>query len=161
MGQPPGVFISAGHNEFEAGGSYTDAEILRLGRIFEMQDSNTGKQYKAKVVRINDQVDPATQQVKVYAGVDDPEARSGIYLEGRIPAGEIKNAVEIPISALVGENEIFTIVDSTAKLIEVEVAYKNSEKAIISGISESLEVVMDKHNESLDGSKVAPVNIEE
>jgi len=160
-GQPLGTFISAGHYELEAGVSYTDAEILQLGREFEMKDANTGNAYLAKVVRINDQVDPETQQVKIYANIDDPKARSGIYLEGMISSGEIENAIEIPISALVGENQIFTVEDSTARLKEVYVAFKNSEKAILTGIDGPLEVVIDKQNESLDGSKVAPVNTDE
>jgi len=41
------------------------------------------------------------------------------------------------------------------------VAYKNGEEAIVSGMKGSMDVVIDKHNEALNGSKVAPINLAE
>lgn len=161
VGQPLGIIISRGRYEIEAGVSYTDARYLKVGTTFKMSDVNTDKEYEAKVVRINDSVDPQTQQVKIYAAIDDPEAKSGIYLEGKIPAGEIPHAIPIPLEALVGENRVYFIEDSVARLKEVEVAFKGGEKAIISGIMNPVEVVIDKHNESLNGSKVAPISLRE
>jgi multidrug efflux pump subunit AcrA (membrane-fusion protein) len=159
VGQPLGRFISKGRYELEAGVSYTDVAYMSVGTVFEMEDVNTGTEYQARVVRINDSVDPQTQQVKVYAAVNDPDAKSGIYLQGKIPAGEIPQAIELPLEALVGESQIYLVEDSVAKLNQVNVAYKNGEKAIISDISQPVNVIIDKHNESLNGSKVAPVDL--
>lgn len=160
-GQPLGTIISSGQYEIEAGVSYTEVDYMKVGTTFTMADINTGKEYQAKVVRINDSVDPQTQQVKVYAAITDPEAKSGIYLKGQIPAGEVAEAIAIPLEALVGEDQIYLIKDSIATLQKVEVAYKNGEQAIISGLKGSVDVVIDKHNEALNGSKVAPVNLAE
>jgi len=160
-GQPLGTIISAGQYEIEAGVSYTEVDYMKVGTSFTMEDINTGKKYQAKVVRINDSVDPQTQQVKVYAAISDPEAKSGIYLQGKIPADEVENAISIPLEALVGENKVYFIKDSIATLQEVEVAYKNGEEAIVSGMKGSMDVVIDKHNEALNGSKVAPINLAE
>ncbi len=161
VGQPLGTIISSGRYELEAGVSYTDISYLKVGTVFTMSDINTGKDYEAKVIRINDSVDPQTQQVKVYAAIDDPIAKSGIYLEGNIPAGEIENAISIPLEAIVEGNKLYFIKDSIAMLKEVEVAYKNGEAAFISGITNPVNVIIDKHNESLNGSKVAPINLGE
>lgn len=161
VGQPLGTIISSGQYEIEAGVSYTEIDYMKVGTTFTMTDINTGKEYEAQVVRVNDSVDPQTQQVKVYAAISDSEAKSGIYLQGKIPASEINDAIAIPLEALVGEDQVYFIQDSTATLTKVEVAYKNGEQAILSGISGSVNVVMDKHNEALNGSKVAPVNLAE
>jgi multidrug efflux pump subunit AcrA (membrane-fusion protein) len=159
IGQPLGEIISSGQYEIEAGISYTDASFLSIGTVFTMQDINTGREYKAKVIRVNDSVDPQTQQVKIYAAIDDASAKSGIYLEGKIPAGEITNAISIPLEALVGENMVYFVEDSIAILKKVDVAYKTGEAAIISGIEGKVDVILDKHNEALNGSKVAPINL--
>lgn len=161
VGQPLGRIISTGQYELEAGVSYTDVKYMQVGTEFEMEDVKTGEKYEGKVVRINDSVDPETQQVKVYAAVNDPEARSGIYLKGSIPAGEVESAISIPLEALVTENKVYFIEDSIASLKEVEVFYKDGEHALIGGIEKSVNVIIDAHNESLNGSKVAPVNLTE
>lgn len=161
VGQPLGNIISSGQYEIEAGISYTEIDYLKVGTTFMMEDINTGKEYQAKVVRVNDSVDPQTQQVKVYAAINDPTAKSGIYLKGKIPAGEISQAISIPLEALVGENKVYFVQDSIATLNEVAVNYKDGERAILSGIQQPVDVVIDKHNESLNGSKVAPVNLAE
>jgi RND family efflux transporter MFP subunit len=161
VGQPLGEIISSGRYEMEAGVSYTDVSYLSVGTEFSIQDINTGREYQAKVVRINDRVDPQTQQVKIYAAIEDESAKSGIYLEGLIPAGEIQDAIVIPLDALVGENKVYFVEDSIARLKEVSVAFKNGENAFISGIEDTVDVIVDKHNEALNGTKVAPITLGE
>lgn len=159
VGQPLGTIISAGQYEIEAGVSYTEVDYMKIGTTFTMEDINTGQEYSAKVVRINDAVDSQTQQVKVYAAISDPKAKSGIYLQGKIPAGQVSQAIAIPLEALVGEDKVFFVTDSIATLKRVEVAYTTGEEAVITGIKTSVNVVTDKHNEALNGAKVAPVNL--
>ncbi len=161
IGQPLGEFISTGRYELEAGVSYRDIAALGVGSSFEMRDVNTGDTYKARVVRINDAVDPLTQQVKVYAEVISESARSGIYLEGDLVAQTFAEAAEIPAQALVDERYIFVVRDSTARLIPVEVMHRSAEKAIIGGIEGAEKLITSKHNEAFAGSKVSITNIAE
>jgi len=161
VNQPLGTFISSGSYETEAGVSYTEAEYLKVGTVFMMTDINTGKNYEARVARINSSVDPQTQQVKIYADVNDPSAISGIYLEGEVPTNEIPQAISIPLEALVGGDQAYFVKDSIAELRQVEVAFQDGERVILSGIKSTVEVVVDKHNESINGTKVAPVKLGE
>jgi len=161
VGQPLGEFISTGVYELEAGISYLDAEFLGVGTEFEMRDVNTGNIYRATVVRVNDRVDPSTQQVKVYARIQDSTAKSGIYLEGKIDAQEFENAVQIPVSSLINGKSVYVVEDSIANLRDVEVAYKNNEVAILSGLTGKSKIITGKHNESLNGLKVSEVNLAE
>jgi multidrug efflux pump subunit AcrA (membrane-fusion protein) len=160
-GQALGEFISTGYYELEAGVSYQDIGALSIGSSFEMRDVNTGHSYTARVVRINDAVDPLTQQVKVYAEVISENARSGIYLEGEVAAQTFAEAVEIPAQALVDERAVFVVRDSTATLVPVEALYKTAEKAIVSGISQKEMLITSKHNEAFAGSKVSITNTAE
>ena len=158
-GQSLGTFISTGDYELEAGVSYTDAAALQVGEVISMQDVNTGKTYNARVVRINDAVNIQTQQVVIFAEVNDPGAKSGIYLEGKAPVQTYKEAIDIPVKALVNEKSIYLIRDSAAVLIPVEVLYKDAERAIVTGIKNREKLINDSHNEAFAGSKVSIVNI--
>ncbi len=160
IGQALGSFISSGHYELEAGVSYRDIGALQVGTRFEMRDVNTGKTYEAKVVRINEAVDPLTQQVKIYAEVNDVKARSGIYLEGNIAVEQYANAVQVPAQALVGERAVFVVRDSLAVLQAVQVLHKTAETATLSGFDAKVQVITSRHNEAFAGSKVAITNID-
>jgi len=153
-GQPLGEFISTGLYELEAGVSYQDSDALRVGMKFEMSDVNTGKTYMADVVRINDAVDPLTQQVKIFASVKSPDAKSGIYLEGRIAAETFQNAISVPVEAIVDEQYVYMVRDSTAELQPVKILHKTSETAVIEGIGKPGRLITDKHNEAFAGTKV-------
>ncbi|MCA1763904.1 MAG: efflux RND transporter periplasmic adaptor subunit [Cryomorphaceae bacterium] len=161
VGQPLGEFISSGSFELESGISYSDVQYLSPGTEFTARDVNAGREFKAIVVRVSDRVDPQTQQVKIFSRIASSDARSGIYLEGDIPAETFDDANEIPIDALVGNDGVFTISDSTATLQKVDVEYKNNEIAIVSGLPERAKIIVDKHNESLNGSTVSAVNLNE
>jgi multidrug efflux pump subunit AcrA (membrane-fusion protein) len=158
-GQPLGTFISTGAYELEAGVSYADIESIKPGTRISMRDVNTGATYEARVVRINDAVNPETQQVKIFAEVNDQKARSGIYLEGHVPVATYSDAVEIPIQAIVNEAAVFAIRDSIATLLPVNLIHKDADKAIATGIKQQEVLITDKHNEAFAGSKVSIVNL--
>jgi multidrug efflux pump subunit AcrA (membrane-fusion protein) len=157
-GQPLGEFISTGRFELEAGVSYTDAMAIKPGIAFEMNDVNTGREFNARVLRINEAVDPTTQQVRIYAEVTHPEARSGMYLEGAIGVQQYDNAVEIPVQALVESAKVYVVRDTAATLLPVQVQFKNSSIAIITGIDQPELLITDRHTEAFQGSKVDIVN---
>ncbi len=157
-GQPLGEFITTGRYELEAGLSYSYAFSIKIGTTFEMRDVNTGDTFSAKVLRINEAVDPSTQQVRIYAEVVHPDARSGMYLEGIIPVQTFEAAVEIPVESLVDGSQVFVVRDSTATLIPVGVQFKNSTTAIATGIEKEEVLITDRHNEAFAGSKVEIVN---
>jgi len=161
VGQPLGEFISKGSYELEAGVSYLDAEFLKPGTEFEMKDVNTGNVYKATVTRVNDRVDPSTQQVKIYSTIKDASAKSGIYLEGKIDAQKFEEAIQIPVASLVNDNKVYSVKDSVAHLQDVRVEFKNNETAIITGLKDNTTLIIGKHNESLNGLKVSEVNLPE
>lgn len=160
-GQPLGEFISTGRYELEAGVSYRDADALRIGLKFDMRDVNTGKTYTAEVIRINDAVDPLTQQIKIFAAVKSPEAKSGIYLEGRIAAETFQNAVSVPVEALVDEKYVFMVRDSIAELQPIRILHKTSETAVIGGIEKPGRLITDKHNEAFAGTKVTVADMKQ
>ncbi len=157
-GQALGEFISTDKFELEAGVGYTDALAIKQGTVFEMSDVNTGAKFSARILRINEAVDPATQQVRIYAEVVHPEARSGMYLEGTIGVQHYDNAVEIPVRALVENAKVYVVRDTLATLIPVSVQFKNSRIAIINGIERPELLITDRHSEAFQGSKVDIVN---
>jgi len=134
--------------------SYRDADALRKGLTFEMRDVNTDKSFDAEVVRINDAVDPLTQQVKIFASIRSEDAKSGIYLEGQIDAETFQNAVSIPVEAVVDDQYVYIVSDSIAELQPVNILHKNSEAAVVKGFDGAVQLITDKHNEAFAGSKV-------
>ncbi len=154
VGQALGELISTGRYELEAGVAYRDVGSLSPGTFFALSDVNSGLEYEAKVLRINDAVDPLSQLVKVYAEVRDSRARSGIYLEGKVVAERYEDALRIPLSALVDERAIFVVHEDTARLMEVDILHKSAEYALVTAPNASQKVILDRHNPAFDGSAV-------
>ncbi len=157
-GQQLGEFIKSGQFELEASVMHDHLKFLRKGQIITLSAINASKTYEAKLIRINDKIDPGSQLVKIYFQLNDPALKSGLYLEGKIGATTISNAVKLPIQAIVDESHVFIIKDDKAVKSMVSIMDQSTDSVVIAGLKNGDKVIIDKKNSAFEGSSVVETN---
>ncbi len=125
-----------------------------LGRVQKNQkaqitsDNLSNRRYNGWVKRVSPVVDPQTGTFKVTIGVDNSsnDLRAGMFVNAHIITSTHTNAVLIPKTAIVYENEklnVFVVRDSIAHKIELKVGFQDHEKIeSLSGIEPGEKVIV-------------------
>lgn len=140
-GQQLGEFIDPSAYELEVAVPKTYSDLLRTGKSVELSSLEGGKTYTGQVSRINAKVDPASQTVKAFIEVSDPELKEGMYLEAMLRAREEENAIEVDRSLLLDNNEIFVVRDSVLDLMPVQPVYFAKQSVVLKGVPEGTVMV--------------------
>ena len=111
--------------------------------------------------RISDQIDPGTQTVQVFIGVNGKELREGMYLRGDIVARSVGEAVRIPRNLLVDQSQVFTIQDSILRLHTIKLVKVEPETVIVQGVPNGTPLLAKPIPGAFDGMKVEPLPVVE
>lgn len=130
-GQKLGEFINTDVYELEVSISKTFSDLLKIGEQVELTNLEKSKSYVGKVSRINGSVDQATQTIKAFIEVKDPNIKEGMYLEANLNAKEENDAIEIDRSLLLENDKIFVVRDSILDLIDVRPVYFSDKKVVL------------------------------
>lgn len=130
-GQKLGEFINTDVYELEVSIGKTFSDLLKIGEKVELTDLEKTKSYTGKVTRINGRVDQATQTIKAFIEVKDPDIKEGMYLEANLNAKEETEAIEIDRSLLLENDRIFIVRDSILDLIDVRPVYFSDKKVVL------------------------------
>lgn len=104
------------------------------------------------------------QRVNVIADFDDPPEKRGALgdayrIEARIVIAEEANALKVPIGALfrTGENwAVFAVNGRRAALRRIQIGRRNDQEAeLLSGVSESDEVILHPGDQLRDGARIS------
>lgn len=159
IGQQLGSFIQPNQYELEASISLDDLRFINVGGTVVLQSKELGKKWNGKVLRINEQLDPSTQSVKVYIGVSDPELKEGQYLTAVIQGTTLSQVAEIPRSLLLDNDEIFFIEnDSILTRKQVDVVYKGTEWMYVKGLENGVTFLNQAVSSAHDGMIVSILN---
>ncbi|MBT8182065.1 MAG: HlyD family efflux transporter periplasmic adaptor subunit, partial [Eudoraea sp.] len=85
-GQKLGEFINTDIYELEVAISKSYSDLLKLNEKVELVNLERTKTYNGIVARINGNVDLATQTIKAFIEVSDPDLKEGMYLEANLNA---------------------------------------------------------------------------
>ena len=146
--------MNTGHYDLEATVALSDLKYIQPGNPVQLFSEDIEGQWTGRVKRINDQVDPGTQTVKVFISVNGPNLREGMYLRGEVDASEIENAIAIPRDMLQNQQFVYVLQDSTLKLQEVNVLKLTEDRAIVRGLSEGTPLLKALIPGLYDGVKV-------
>ena len=124
-----------------------EAATIRVGKTATI--SGPGGETKGKVTVISPAVDPNTTTVEVWVQAPNPGERlkPGITVHVSIDAEEIRDAIVVPVAALLshdeGGNKVMVVgADSLAHERKVEVGVRTSDTAqILSGVQEGDQVI--------------------
>ncbi|GAB5538735.1 MAG: hypothetical protein Salg2KO_08380 [Salibacteraceae bacterium] len=150
-GQKVGEFIQASGYELEAGIALSDAQIIKRGDRVKLNNGISGA-----VIRISDNADPGTQQVKVYASVHGNALREGSYLSGTMESGLVPNAISIDRNLISDEHHVFILKDSALMKIPVTVAHQFEEEVIVQGLEDGTILLNQVIEGAYQGMKAKP-----
>jgi len=154
IGQQLGEFIRDGEYELESSVTFDRLEGMKVGDDVKFEEVNGSRSFKGKLVRINEKVDPATQLIKVYFSIRDESLKSGVYLEGKVPAQTYENVTELPVETLVDDAFVFTVADGKAVKTPVTVHSRDSRRIVVGGLKDGDKVITDKKNSAFEGTNV-------
>ncbi|MFT5724296.1 MAG: membrane fusion protein (multidrug efflux system) [Bacteroidia bacterium] len=160
-GQRLGTFIQPNQYELEASISLDDLKFIKVGSSVKLASSELHKQWTGKILRINEQLDPSTQSVKVYIGVTDNQLKEGQYLTAIIEGSTLQNVIEVQRNLLLENDELFFVErDSVLSRRKVNVVYKGTDWVYISDIKEGDQYLNQAVSSAHDGMIVKILNKE-
>ena len=141
-GQKLGEYINTDVYEMEVSISKTFSDLLKVNEEVELVNLDRTKTYKGFVARINGNVDVATQTIKAFIDVIDPDLKEGMYLEANLNAKQESDAIEIDRSLLLENNQIFVVRDSVLDLIDVKPVYFSNKKVVLKDVPEGTTIII-------------------
>ncbi len=157
IGQKLGTFVKLSGYELEAAVSKNDLKHLRVGNKVKLHSDELNKEYTGVVTRINDIINPTTQQISVFLTVNGAELREGVYLQAKIDGGTSTNAMQVNRKLLVEGSGIYCVLpDSTLHLQPIEVLNFSAEQAVITGVPANMQIAKEPISGAFEGMKVIP-----
>lgn len=153
-GQKLGEFINTYSYELEAAVNVADIDLVSSGNSVIISSDAVGGEWKGRIVRISDRIDPATQTVKVFIGVSGKNLREGMYMDAEIEGRKISDVVELPRSLLVSSDEVYVIKDSMLRLQKIDPVYFSSSSMVVKGIPDETLLLNESVIGAYDGMKV-------
>jgi len=141
VGQQLGTFISPYRYEVEVAINTSYDDFLKLGKSVELHNSNRTKTWTGKVSRINTTVDPTSQTIPVYVDVRGDGLREGMYLEADLTGKEEQNVYEIDRKLLVGDDQVFIVLDTLLDIAQVEPVYYKDETVLVKGLENGTKIL--------------------
>lgn len=140
-GQKLGEFINTDTYELEVSISKTYSDLLKINEHVDLVNLDRTKTYKGVVSRINGNIDLATQTIKAFIEVSDPDLKEGMYLEANLNAKQETDAIEIDRSLLLENNQIFVVRDSILDLIDVKPVYFSNKTVVLKEVPEGTTII--------------------
>jgi RND family efflux transporter MFP subunit len=143
----------------------------QLGNVVKNQlayitsDHLAGEQYEGWIKRVSPVVDPQSGTFKITIGVKNKSniLKSGMFVNAHIITATHENAVLIPKTAIVYENEqlsVYVVRDSIANKVALKVGFQDSEKIeALEGIEEGDQIIVVGQAGLKDKTKVRIVNV--
>jgi len=144
-------------------------KVLTLTPVVRLKSGNLSVEWRGKVTRISDQVDPRTRTVGVIVAVDNPYNISdqpdrpplakNMYVEVEISGAEQNNQIVIPRQALHGGGKVYIVNDKNRLQIkDVTVSFLQGGLAIIkSGLKPGERVIVSDLVPAINGMLLIPV----
>lgn len=140
-GQKLGSFIKTGVYELAVSISKEYATLLQVGKKVTLKTASSNTIYMGKIVRVGGNINQNSQTLDCFIEVADPALKEGMYLEAKIEAQQIENAVEVDRSLLQNKEQLFVVKDSVLDLVTVKPVYISDDTAIVKGLTNGTKIV--------------------
>lgn len=122
-----------------------DIRWVNVGSTVKVATEDNSYVWTGKVIRIGEILNTNTQALDVFIRLLPGKQKlyEGMYLKAIIPGSKVGSAMEIPRNALVGTDKVYTLQDSLLKVKPIKVHKLNDETAIVSGLNEGAELVVE------------------
>ena len=156
-GQPLASLVNTAHYELEAPITESNLSFVKIGNTVELTSTNNSKNWKGKVVRIGNTIDPATQSIPIYIKVSGQGLKEGMYLKGKIKGAPLSDVISFPKKLIVNQEYIYTLKDSTIHLQKLEIQNSDNKNVYTKALESDTWIVKDDPRGMFDGQKVIPV----
>lgn len=153
-GQPLGTFISYGNYEIETAVSFSLSKDLEIGQKIEFSAIEDDDPYTATLVRINDIVDPQTQNIPVFFTVNNSSLKAGLYLQGRVLDETYSDAVRLPKETMYRDETVLILRDSIIVKKTVELLNTQLDSIIVRGLDAGDRVILNRFDNPVSGLKI-------
>lgn len=140
-GQRLGEFINPEIMELEIALQKGFVNYVHVGDTVSLQGLNNSIRAEGIISRINKQVDPTSQTVRVFVQTQGENLTEGMYLEALIMGETIEDAFQLNRSLINNSSEVFVVKDSVLALKKVKPLHYEGNLAIVKGL-ENGDVIM-------------------
>jgi membrane fusion protein (multidrug efflux system) len=140
--------------------------VVKNQRAYITSDHLAGQEYEGWIKRVSPVVDPQSGTFKITIGVKNKNKilKSGMFVNTHIITATHENAVLIPKTAIVYENEqlsVYVVKDSIANKVALKVGFQDHEKIeSLEGIEEGDQIIVVGQAGLKDKTKVRIVNVQ-
>ena len=139
--------------------------VVKNQRAYITSDHLAGEQYEGWIKRVSPVVDPQSGTFKITIGVKNKNniLKAGMFVNTHIITATHENAVLIPKTAIVYENEqlsVYVVRNSIANKVALKVGFQDGEKIeSLEGIEEGDQIIVVGQAGLKDKTKVRIVNV--
>ena len=140
-----GRIMREGLHELKVSVETKDIPWIQEGAEARIYSDETQQYWSGEVLRISDFVNQNTQSVDVFVAIAPTNQKiyDGQFLQAAIPARVIKDGMMMPRSAIYNGSEVFVLQDTLLKKRSVNVVRVEKESAIINGLPEGNDLVVE------------------
>ena len=153
-GQSLGTFISDGDYEIEAGVNLQLATVLKINQKINFYSKDLNRTFTATICRINNIVDPQTQNIPVFLKIADGNLRSGMYLEGQILLDVHSGAVNIPLEAVNRDKTVHLLEQGVIKKQVIEIVASSLDSLTVKGVPDGSQLILNMFDTPISGLKI-------
>ncbi len=153
-GQLLGTVINNENYELEAGVSLEIASQLRIGDQIEFTSNELTDQWVGKVTRINNIVDPNTQNIPVFFRISGKGIKSGMYLEGEFSSKTYEDVFVIPSEVLSRDEKVLLLKNNTILGKPIEPVEYLQDSIIIKGLADGDQLITNEFQIPVKGKRV-------
>ena len=152
--QPLCLFISSNRYEVEAAVDLATATRLKKGDTVFFHTPALEGRFLARVIRINNIIDPQTQNIPVFFSIQGPYIKSGIYVEGQIQSKAYEEATVIASDLVLRDQKVLVLDKDIIKKKAVNILDTKADSVIVSGLAQNDLLVLNKFEVPVEGIKI-------
>ncbi len=154
-GQALGVFIQPQAYELETSVDAVTAERLSKGQKVELSMQGlASKKWTGTISRLVKAIDKTSQMSTFFVAVEGDDLKEGMFLNAKVKANEVANAIEISRAALVDNEQVYVVEDSLLMLKPISIEHFNQTTAVVTGLSNGQQVLTKVPPAAFEGMKV-------
>ncbi|NRB53925.1 MAG: HlyD family efflux transporter periplasmic adaptor subunit [Saprospiraceae bacterium] len=153
-GQSLGTIANRLQYELEAGVPLQLAQDLEMGTAVTLYSNEVEGTWTGRITRINNIVDPSTQNIPIYLKLSGKGLRAGMYLEGKIAAQQSEVVSAIPSTAMGPDESVLLLKDHVITRTPIKAIDYIKDSILVSGLAPKDQVILNQFNIPMEGIKI-------
>ncbi|MEM8895803.1 MAG: HlyD family efflux transporter periplasmic adaptor subunit [Bacteroidota bacterium] len=154
-GQMLATIINNRSFELEGAASLEVANKLKQGDQIIFRSNEARGEWVGTVDRINDIIDPKTQNIPIYFEITGANLRAGMYLEGAYTGESLERVFAIPSSVLTRDEKVLLLEENTITGKEVELVEFMQDTILVRGLEDNAVIITNQFNVPVEGLKIS------